>query len=661
MKLTFLLTIAAIQSAAPLPGWCAETAGPAPVAITVRVDQPGAAPTEFGVFFEDINYGADGGLYPEKVKNRSFEFTDPLMGWTEVSRSGATGARTIRDDRPWHANSPHYLRLTTENAAGGYGAANEGFFGMGVRRGEELRFSVRARSSGAAPPVLLVELRDPAGKPLAEAPLKGFTPEWGEYRCALRPSATEPKARLQIVLAGPGALDLDEVSLFPRDTWKRRPNGLRADLVQLLADMKPAFMRFPGGCIVEGRHLSTRYQWKTTIGKLEERRLIINRWNDEFKHRPAPDYFQSFGLGFGEFFQLCDDIEAKPLPILNCGMACQFNSGELAPMDQLDPYVQDALDLVEFANGPAASPWGARRAEMGHPAPFNLTRLGVGNEQWGPQYIERYAVFARALKARYPALELISGAGPSPGDDRFHFAWPKLRELKADIVDEHCYDRPDWFFKNAGRYDNYERTGPKVFMGEYAAQSVKVVSPENRNDWECALAEAAFMTGLERNGEVVVMASYAPLFAHVEGWQWTPNLIWFDNLRSFGTPSYYVQQLFGRHRGTQLLPVNLSAPEGSRVYASAARDSQTRDVILKIVNAAPAPQRVLFRLAGARGVERTARLLVLASDDLKAENSLDHPTRVAPQPASAPAGGPEFACTLAGQSLTVLRVACEAR
>ena len=209
------------------------------------------------------------------------------------------------------------------------------------------------------------------------------------------------------------------VSLFPQKTWKNRPNGLRADLVQLLADLKPGFVRFPGGCIVEGRYLSTRYQWKTTIGKPEERKLIINRWNDEFKHRPAPDYFQSFGLGFFEYFQLCEDIGAEPLPILNCGMACQFNSGELVPLDQLDPYIQDALDLIEFANGPATSTWGAKRAEMGHPKPFNMKLLGVGNEQWGPQYIERYERFAKVLKAKHPEIKLISSAGPSPDDDRF--------------------------------------------------------------------------------------------------------------------------------------------------------------------------------------------------------------------------------------------------
>ena len=241
-------------------------------------------------------------------------------------------------------------------------------------------------------------------------------------------------------------------------------------------------------------------------------------------------------------------------------MACQFNSGELCPLDDLGPYIQDALDLIEFANGPATSTWGAKRAAMGHPAPFNMKMLGVGNEQWGQQYIDRYTLFAKALKAKYPEIQLVSAAGPSPDDSRFKFAWPKLRELHADIVDEHCYDKPDWFFNNTHRYDNYDRNGPKVFMGEYAAQSDQTVSVKNRNNLECALAEAAYMTGLERNGDVVRMASYAPLFANAEAWQWTPDLIWVDSLHVYRTPNYYVQQLYSLNHGDAVLPRETGCP-----------------------------------------------------------------------------------------------------
>jgi alpha-N-arabinofuranosidase len=449
------------------------------------------------------------------------------------------------------------------------------------------------------------------------------------------------------------------VSLYPKGTWKNRENGLRSDLVQLLKDMEPGFLRFPGGCIVEGRYLETRYQWKRTIGDIADRRLIINRWNDEFKHRPAPDYYQSFGLGFYEYFQLSEDIGAQPLPLINCGMACQFNSGQLVPLDGLDPFLQDALDLIEFANGPITSPWGRKRAELGHPAPFNLKMIGIGNEQWGPQFIERYARFAKVLKEKHPEIALISDAGPNPDGDRFDFLWANLRGLKADIIDEHYYRAPSWFLANVGRYDNYPRSGPKVFAGEYAAQSVGIASPDNRNNWECALSEAAFITGLERNADVVVMASYAPLFAHVDSWQWTPDMIWFDNLHSFGTPNYYVQKLFSVNRGTTILPVLLdgSTKNGQgNLFASASLDNRAGEVVLKVVNAGSSPREVRIDLAGARNIKRVGKAFILASSDLKAENSLEEPTKVSPVEQQLTVPSAEFSFTLAPQSLTVLRV-----
>jgi alpha-N-arabinofuranosidase len=528
--------------------------------ITVQAGQPGAKinPAMWGIFFEDINFGADGGLYAELVKNGSFAFPDAMMGWFKISPSLARGELKVRADSPSNPTSPNYLRIRSE-AAAPFGVCNEGFRGMGVRRGEAYDFSVQIRGVEGSPRVT-VELVGSDGTTLDAVRLEGIVSGWKLIQATLHPNDTDAHARLNILLEGRGVVDVDQVSLFPRNTWKHRRGGLRADLVQMLADLKPGFLRFPGGCIVEGSDLSKRYQWKTTIGPVAERKLIINRWNYEFKHRPTPDYFQSFGLGFFEFFQLSEDLGAEPLPILNCGMACQFNSGELVPLDQLDPYVQDALDLIEFANGPATSTWGAKRAALGHPAPFNLKMLGVGNEQWGPQYIERLAIFTREIKAKHPKIQLVCAAGPSPQDERFHFLWPKFRELPADIVDEHCYANPVWFLGNSDRYDQYDRNGPKVFFGEYAAQSVALCSTKNRNNLECALAEAAYMTGLERNADVVRMASYAPLFAHVEAWQWTPDLIWTDNLRACGTPSYYVQQLFTRNRGDVVLPVSTDAP-----------------------------------------------------------------------------------------------------
>jgi len=638
---------------AHLPAGAADEVG-----IRILADRPGPAvpPTLFGIFFEDINLGADGGLYAEMVKNRGFEFPEPLMGWRVI---GEAGAVKVLDTDPYRAATPRHVRISVPFASAAAGLANEGFRGMGVRAGEAYVFSAAVRKIEGVAPRMGIELKDGEGKVVASARLDGFTGDWTRRAITLRPSATEARAHLEVLVEGPGALDLDFISLFPERTWKGRPGGFRSDVVQLLADLKPGFLRFPGGCIVEGRRLDLRYRWKETIGPVEDRKVLINRWNDEFRHRPTPDYFQSFGLGFFEFFQLCEDIGAAPLPILNCGMACQFNSGELVPVGELGPYIQDALDLVEFASGPASSPWGRRRAEMGHPEPFGLKFLGIGNEQWGPEYIERYVPFAKALKAAHPEVLLIAAAGPSPGDDRFHFLWGKLRALGADIVDEHCYDRPDWFFRSARRFDGYDRVGPKVFMGEYAAQSVKTVSPDNRSTWECALSEAAFMTGLERNCDVVLMSSYAPLSAHADGWQWKPNLLWFDNLQVFGTASYFVQQAFARNRGDRLLSFEVGGPPAleadPRLHVTASRDDGRGEAILKVVNARPGALRAEVRVAGAPAPDGTAKLLRIAAP-LDAENSFEAPVAVAPVDGEVPVKDGKVLLDLPPASLTVLRI-----
>src|SRR5262245_46270962 len=616
-----------------------------PNTITVQVDRPGAtiSPTMFGLFFEDINFGADGGLYPERVKNRSFEFPDPMMGWKRLARGESKGTLQIYDagSRNNRTNA-HYLQIKADSG-GGFGVSNEGFRGIGLEQGKEDLFSVLARSASDTPAGLRVELEDSDGKEPGGAVIHPSGPmnsnagriaPWKTYTTVIRPTGTSGKARLNLLVDGPGKIDVDLISLYPKETWKNRPNGLRADLVQLLSEMKPGFLRFPGGCIVEGRHLETRYQWKTTIGDIAERRLIVKRWNTEFRHRPTPDYYQSFGLGYYEYFLLSEDIGAEPLPILNCGMACQFNSGELAPLDDLDHYIQDALDLIEFANGSAASAWGRKRAAMGHPAPFNVKMIGIGNEQWGPQYVERYERFAKAIKAKHPKITLITSAGPFAGDDRFRYLWGEMRRLKADIVDEHYYMAPKWFRDNVGRYDDYPRSGPKVFAGEYAAQSSgRGGLPENRNDWECAMSEAAFMTGLERNADVVLMSSYAPLFAHVDAWQWTPNLIWFDNLRSYGTPNYYVQKLFSLNRGSRILPTQLngSTKNGQQnLFTSASLDEKAGEVVLKLVNTEASAKEVRINLAGAAKPGQPGKAFILANADLKAENSLDEPKKVSP-------------------------------
>ena len=633
------------------------------VTLTVQTGQPGAKinPAMWGIFFEDINFGADGGLYAELVKNRSFEFPDPMMGWIKISPSLAHGELTIRDDNPFDANNAHYVRIASEGTAP-FGISNEGFRGMGVRKGETYSFSAQIRGVSGSP-ALLVQLYGGDGSLLDAVKLEHFSSGWQKYTATLHPSDTDVKARLAVVLDGAGTVDLDMISLFPEHTWKNRPGGLRADMVQALADLHPGFLRFPGGCIVEGSVLARRYQWKDTLGPIEDRHLLINRWNYEFQHRPTPDYFQSFGLGFYEYFQLCEDIGAEPLPILNCGMACQFNSGELCPMDQLQPYIQDALDLIEFANGPANSTWGAKRVALGHPEPFHLKMLGVGNEQWGQQYIDRYTKFAKALKSQYPDIQLVAAAGPSPADDRFQFAWSKFRALHADIIDEHCYARPEWFFANTHRYDDYDRNGPKVFMGEYAAQSDKVVSVKNRNTLECALAEAAYMTGMERNADVVRMASYAPLFANTGAWQWTPDLIWVDSLNVCRTPNYYAQQMFTCNRGDEMLPAQLDGIETSEsgiqtLYASATRDETAGEIILKIVNPGDAKQKIHIVLGGAKHVAPDATELILSGAP-DAENSMDQPNQIVPVQSSIKNAARRFVCTFEPHSFTVLRIKAE--
>ncbi len=630
--------------------------------LVIRADQQGAriSPNMWGIFFEDINLGADGGLYAELVKNRSFEFPDALMGWAEVRKDGAKGTLRVMNENPVSPANPHFLRIELD-AATGLGVSNEGFRGIGIASSATYLFSVFGRTADGGSPRLRVRLVGNDGRVLAEKQIGGLGREWKKHEASLRPGTGDPKARLELTAEGAGALDLDMVSLFPEKTWRNRRNGLRSDLAQLLADLKPGFLRFPGGCIVEGRALENRYQWKTTIGEPAERRLIINRWNNEFKHRPTPDYFQSFGLGFYEYFLLAEDIGAEPLPILNCGMACQFNSGELVPLDQLDPYIQDMLDLIEFANGSVTSQWGKKRADLGHRRPFGLNMIGVGNEQWGTQYMERYEQVAKVLKAKHPEIQLISSSGPNPDGKDFDLAWNRLRELKADVIDEHYYRPPSWFVQNTKRYDNYNRQGPKVFAGEFAAQSVRTGSPDNRNTWECALAEAAFMTGLERNADVVVMASYAPLSGHVEGWQWTPNLIWFDNLRSFGTANYYVQQLFGVNRGDFVLPVEFQAqPSGTSptpsVFASATRDERSGDIILKVVNSSAEAASLDIEVAGAEKLAPSGTMITLTSDKLSDENSLDQPRKVAPVSSPFPGVSRQFSCTFKPISLTVLRL-----
>lgn len=617
------------------------------------------APTMYGIFFEDINFAADGGLYAELVKNRSFEFTLPKMGWLEPnsdrhSYNSESGISMVVQ-QSIKATNTNFLRVQVTNAKG-YELINEGFRGMGIKKNESYDFSISCANPLGITKII-AEIIDEEKKVIGSTSIEPRSGQWTSYETSFKASATVEKAQLRLRFEGKGSIDIDFVSLFPQDTWKGRKKGLRKDLVRLIDDLNPGFLRFPGGCIVEGRTLERRYQWKKTVGPVADRTSLINRWNTEFNHRLTPDYFQSFGIGFFEYFQLAEDLGAAPLPILGCGMACQFNTGELVPMDELGPYIQDALDLIEFANGSKDTPWGKLRYEMGHPEPFNMKYIGIGNEQWGPEYIKRYKEFDKSIKAQYPEIIVVSGSGPFPDGDFFEYGWKELKELNAAIVDEHYYRSPEWFRANADRYDSYDRNGPKVFAGEYAAQSVAIASPENENNWDCALSEAAFMTGIERNADLVTMTSYAPLMAHTEGWQWKTDLIWFNNLTSYGTPSYYVQKMYGQNAGTQLLHTVLNGEKAigqENLYASAVFDEKTNEIIVKVVNTSTNTNKIKIDLKG-RSVEPQIVTETLAYPELDAVNSIAFPSKISTKIAEQPWNTKANRITLAAQSFTVIK------
>ena len=603
-------------------------------------------PTMYGLFFEDINYAADGGLYGELVKNRSFEFPDHLMGWE------AFGDFEIEDDGPFE-RCPHYLRLRypghNERRSG---ISNNGFFGIGLHKGEDYHFSVWARApKGDAK--IIVQFIDRAtmeeNQQFTSDTITIGSNEWKQYEKVIKSPRTIAKGQLRIFLRGKNGVDLEHISLFPVNTFKNRKNGMRRDLAQALADEHPGLLRFPGGCIVEGVDLKTRYQWKNTIGPVENRPLNENRWEYTFPYRFYPDYFQSYGLGFFEFFQLSEDIGAEPLPVLNVGMACQFQNwnddSANVPYDQLQPYIQDCLDLIEFANGPANSQWGKIRAEMGHPEPFNMKFIGVGNEQWDDLYFKRLEPFVAAIKAKYPNIQIVGTSGPDSEGKMFEKGWEAMKKLKADLVDEHFYRNEDWFLGNeAGkerygefcgglRYEHYDRKGPKVFAGEYACHG------KNKHKWnhyEASILEAAFMTDMERNADVVYMTAYAPLFAHVEGWQWRPDLIWYDNLRMFKSCSYYVQQMYAVNKGTNVLRMTMNKqpiagqPGQDGLFASSVFDKNTGEVIIKIINTSKQSQPVSVKLVGMKGT-RTAETITISHNGMDDENTLDNPEKITPK------------------------------
>ncbi len=518
--------------------WAGTTAASAEDArVTIDATQPGPeiSPTLYGVFFEEINHAGDGGLYAEMVRNRSFEDADRLESWAIVKGGDATGDIVVARETPANAAQQRCLRIErTAFGAGRFGVSNAGYWGMSVVKGKRYDLSLLARCASGAGQTLTATLETAVGVPLATAKIKLRGSAWATYRLSLTSKATNPAARLALTIDQPGTVWLDMVSLFPRDTWKGRANGLRADIAGMLQGLGPAFVRFPGGCYVEGNRIANAFRWKPSMGPIAER---PGHLNDVWGYRSTD------GLGYHEYLLMCEDLGAEPLFVINCGMA----HGDVIPMDRMEEFVQDALDAIEYANGPATSTYGAMRAKNGHPTPFNLKYLEVGNENGGPAYDERYALFYDALKKAYPEVLLVANV--------------PVRSRPMDIVDEHYYSNPAFFIGQAHRYDTYPRTGPKIYVGEYA-----VTQRCGQGNLAAAIGEAAFMTGMERNADIVTMSSYAPLFVNQNNRAWNPDMIVYDSSRVFGTPSYYVQKLFRDNRADVNLPstVDVAAAPTSR-------------------------------------------------------------------------------------------------
>ncbi|AMW09421.1 alpha-N-arabinofuranosidase [Streptomyces qaidamensis] len=568
------LTATALLTAAALIPAPAHAEDVTDYAITVDPSARGATidDTMYGVFFEDINRAADGGLYAELVQNRSFEYSTADNGSYTPLTSWAVGgtAEVVNDSGRLNERNRNYLSL-----GAGSSVTNAGYnTGIRVDKGKRYDFSVWARAASGA--TLTVSLKDTAGT-LATARQVAVKGGWAKYEATFTATRTSNRGRLAV--ASSDAAALDEVSLFPRDTYKNQPNGLRKDLAEKIAALKPGFVRFPGGCLVNTGSMEDyseasnwqrkrSYQWKDTIGPVEQRATNANFWG----------YNQSYGLGYYEYFRFSEDVGAMPLPVVpalvtGCGQNKATDDEAL-----LKRHIQDTLDLIEFANGPATSTWGKVRARMGHPKPFHLTHIGVGNEENLPkEFFARFERFRTAIKAKYPDITVISNSGPDDAGTTFDTAWQLNREGKVDMVDEHYYNSPNWFLQNNDRYDSYDRSGPKVFLGEYASQG---------NAWKNGLTEAAFMTGLERNADVVKLASYAPLLANEDYVQWRPDMIWFNNRASWNSANYEVQKLFMTNVGDRVVPSkatttpNVSGPITGAVGLSTWATSAAYDDVL---------------------------------------------------------------------------------
>lgn len=619
------------------------------------------SPDLFGLFFEDINYSADGGLYAELVQNRSFEYNptervewNPFSYWEYTNPGYSYGQVSIETNNPVHPNNPHYLVLNAEHIGheakytgeSGVGLKNSGFDGIVVRAGERYNFSLFARQLSDAPVTLKVSLQNRKGSILAQTSFSTSANGWKKYTARLTSSQSYDTASLVIVATTEGKLAIDVISLFPEQTFKNRSNGLRADLAQMLADMKPRFVRFPGGCLVHGDGLENMYRWKHTIGPVEQRKEQRNIWG----------YHQTLGLGYYEYFQFCEDIGAKPLPVLPAAVSCQNSGGtwqvggtgqKALPLEEMQEYIQEVLDLVEWANGPVTSEWGAKRAAAGHPAPFNLQYVGIGNEdKITPEFEQRFKLIYAAVKAKHPEITVVGTVGPFHSGEDFEKGWKLANQVQVPVVDEHYYTNPAWFISNQYRYDAYDRKTSQVYLGEYASWGNKMGN---------AIAEAVYLTSLERNGDVVRMASYAPMLAKRNFTQWKTDMIFFDNVKICPTPNYYVQKMFSANGGDSYYSnIIASNPKDSIVATSCVQDNKTGDIILKFVNAGKESKNTKVNLGDFKKFFPEAEQTRLTAD-ADAENTFANPQQVIPVTSTLKVAK-SFDYTVPAMSLTVIRI-----
>ena len=555
MNKTVIQTAAALLSSATI-----VTAAPPELTATIEYDQPTVElkPHLYGLFFEDINYAADGGLYAELVQNRSFEYyktrgndrlgqsMHPLYAWEPVERDGAACKLSVDNSAPLNDNNIHYL-VVDISKAGQAGVLNTGFDGFKLNKGAKYNISVYARTDDwDGSDILTVSLKQ-NDTVCGKTALRGIGKAWKKFESVITATQDADSSQLVITTEGKGTLCLDMVSLFPQDTFMGRKNGMRKDLAQALKDLNPKFLRFPGGCIAHGDGIDNVYRWKDTVGDVAERKPNWNRWG----------YHQTYGLGYFEYFQLCEDLGATPLPVIPVGVSCGFTPPqECIPMDQLGPWIQDALDLIEFANGSTDTKWGALRAEMGHPESFNLEFVALGNEPHdNALFRDRFPLFAEAIRTEHPEIKIVGTSGLS---ERIPI-YDLMTEEKVYSSDEHYYMSPDWFLNNTDRFDDFDRSKPLIFVGEYAAHDNVNENGMRVNTMYSALCEAAYLTGIERNGDMVDMTCYAPLFGHRYHSQWSPDLIYFDNSSLVLTANYYVQQLFACNKGDVYLKNSLTA------------------------------------------------------------------------------------------------------